>query len=239
MNALFYKAWLECRLRLILCVSLSALLLLNAIVVMPFKLEGLPPAQASEKIALYWTIVLSLYLGLMAPMFAILLAGSGINSQTNWGMLHGFHSSMYYALSMPATRGQMLAARAGMGALLLAPVLVVTHVGLALGTAWRGLHGPAALAIEQAPQVLVLGLTFYSFEIFLASVFDEMWSSMIGLAIAGGILGYNLAGGIDRGNIFVYVRGTETWTGAATLAMAGLCIIWLALAFRAVRRREY
>lgn len=239
MTMLLYKAWLECKMRLMLCLLLSAFLLLNAVVVMPLKLDGLAAAQLAEKQALYWTIVGSLFIGLMTPVFAILLAGTGVNSQTNWGLLQGFHPSMYFALSLPVTRGQMLLARAGAGAGLLLPVLMATHAALALGARWRGIGGEGALLLEQMPRVVMLGLTFYCFAVFLAAVFDELWSSMIGLALAGGVLGYSFGRGVPKAGVFYYVLSDTGWNPAGTLALAGVCVLWLAASYWAVRRKEY
>lgn len=239
MSMLIYKAWLECRMRLMLCLMLSAFLLLNAVVVMPVKLDGLAAAQLAEKQALYWTIVGSLFIGLMTPVFAIMLAGTGVNSQTNWGMLQGFHPSMYFALSLPVTRGQMLLARAGLGATLLLPVLTATHAALVLGARWRGIGGAGALLLEQMPRVVMLGLAFYCFAVFLAAIFDELWSSVIGLALAGGIVGYSFGRGIPAAGIFHFVLGEAGWNPAVTLAWALVCALSLAASYWAIRRREY
>src|ERR1035438_4342070 len=48
---------------------------------------------------------------------AIFLAGSGINSQTTYGLTSGFHGSMLFTLSLPVSRRRLLFVRAGLGAL--------------------------------------------------------------------------------------------------------------------------
>ena len=56
---------------------------------------------------------------------AIYLAGSGINSQTMYAATTGFHGSMLFTLSLPASRRRLLFARAGLGALLTLMLIVI------------------------------------------------------------------------------------------------------------------
>src|ERR1035438_4815038 len=53
------------------------------------------------------------------------LAGSGVNSQTTYAATSGFHGSMFFTLSLPVSRRQLLFVRAGLGALLTSALVAI------------------------------------------------------------------------------------------------------------------
>ena len=62
---------------------------------------------------------------------AIFLAGSGVNSQTTYGLTSGSHGSMLFTLSLPVSRRRLLFVRAGLGAIQTS-VLVAILAGFTL-----------------------------------------------------------------------------------------------------------
>ncbi|HWQ54304.1 MAG TPA: hypothetical protein VN442_11505 [Bryobacteraceae bacterium] len=158
---LWYKAWLETRWRFVFTIGSMALLFL------PGPLLGVPPERL-------WR---SLQLGsaLLYCFAALFLAGAGINSQTTYGAMSGFHRSMLFTLSLPVSRRRLFFVRAGLGAIETC-VFVVMMAGLTLY--WM----PGAIRIAQVLQygtrAIVCTLAVYAASAFLACVLDEMWQFM-------------------------------------------------------------
>lgn len=240
MKMLWYKAWLECRMRFILALLLTALLVVNFAFLLPAKLSKTPASQLPERVQIFWTTVFVLYLGILVPVAALLLAGSGINPQTDWGKHRGLHPSMIYALALPVSRGELLVTRAGLGAGLTAVVVIAAHCALVYGTRSPAAAGEQALQMAHLPRVLLWSMAFYAISLWLAAVFDELWSGMIGLAVAGGFTGYAMAGGArPHGLVAVVLGGPAGQSNYAVYLMLGAIAVLLALSYRAVQRKQY
>ncbi|MBM3760487.1 MAG: hypothetical protein FJW36_09605 [Acidobacteria bacterium] len=124
---LWLKSWTKVRFRFALAVFLAIYIL--ALIFLYFapqfnvRFKAITPQQLGQKI---WAVFILAYGGLLLPVSAKILAGSGINAQTSMGMAHGFHGSMSFLLSMPASRTRLMATRALTGAALLFLLAITT-----------------------------------------------------------------------------------------------------------------
>jgi hypothetical protein len=241
---LWRKSWLECKVRLWLCFFMSFSTCLAAMVSIPeqAKVEALAslglPGGGSYR------VLLLLFSSILAPVGAIILAGSGINTQTNWGMLHGFHPSMYFLLSLPVSRERFLRVRVLVGFALLCFWLLAT-VGMVAVVAKSGFADfPVIHAIRVFPNLLIGTMSFYFLAVFLSSFLDEYWSGMISLTVAGLLCGYSIAGGPWAFNVASFMMrpslldlDARAWLQAFLYLLISLCLY--VGAWRVVERKEY
>jgi len=234
---LWQKAWLETRVRLLLGVVLSIyviyLLLFEAPAEVAQKFPDRPPAEVGAKL---WKLFLIAYGGVVLPVTAKILAGSGINAQTSMGMSRGFHGSMSFLLSMPVTRAQLILTRAAAGAILTALtglIALTTFVTLAPG---QGIHLPPINFVQSYGSMMVITTFFYCLSVLLTTLLDEFWSGTIGLIILSLMLGYSFA---LSGTAFDLIQTLEQPTLATTLTYLTLSAILFLAAIRVVEAKEY
>lgn len=164
---LWYKAWLETRWRFAFMAG-SMLVAWAAPHWAPlFHLR--PPTGVPETRLWLGIHLASVFLYVFA---AILLAGSGINSQTAYAATSGFHPSMLFTLSLPVSRRRLLFVRAGLGALQTC-FLVVTMAAYTL------IQRPDATTTGQfliyLARAIVCTMAVYALSTMLACLLDEMW----------------------------------------------------------------
>jgi len=167
---LWYKAWLETRMRLVLLMASVALI--------PFThwaletpLERL--AQSSQ------TVPAFLYC-----FAALFLAGSGVNTQTTYAARQGIHGSMQFTLSLPVSRRRLFCVRAGLGAMETA-VFVALLGGLALAVSPEALS--TAQTLQYLGRAIVCVMSAYALSAMLACVLDDVWQFQGGFLILGAI----------------------------------------------------
>ena len=149
--------------------------------VMP--VDGLPSGSFSEaEIAGILAMKVNrLTLVLLAPFVALMLAGSGINTQTGYAMRQGVHPSMIYTLSLPVSRRRLLGVRAGLGWVEMA--LIVAAMA-AVPPATRFLtHGffPWAYSFNVVAPVMLGTSVIYALVVLLATFLDELWHSVVSM----------------------------------------------------------
>ncbi len=154
---LWYKGWLETRLRLWIGLGVTGSLLALVLTLVSIR----PPAQPGPTPTLG-----TFFLWIMCGTFP----GAGINSPKPFGLLKGFHGSTQYTLSLPVSRFQLLAVRAGLGWLEMAGVTGTFCFGILLvaPVLFQGVTGfemfeyiVTVIACASAPYFLcVLLLTF-------------------------------------------------------------------------------
>jgi hypothetical protein len=231
------KSWLECRFRIILALFMS-LSMLAGIWTMYSEVPG-PRSRA-----LPWVFVLKLLGGFVVPVVAVLMAGSGINSQTSMGMRMGFHPAMYFLLSLPVSRRRALLVRTACAAIVTVGfvVLTVPGAGWIVGHYQADVFTDELLAATVFTSVAALGLLGVA--TFLTTYFDEFWSGVIGLAVAGGQMGFGIA--VDRARIapLTWMAGVQYhrtgqlgWQLTAFYLLVGAA--FLAASVWMVERKEY
>jgi hypothetical protein len=241
---LWRKAWLGCRYRFLLCYFMSFSVLLVVLVkpASDWKIAAIGSAGDAE--AKTFRLVFALMGALVAPVGALILAGSGINTQTNWGMLHGFHPSMHFLLSLPVRRERLLRVRVAMGLGLLAVWLVSTLAALFGVSGGFGGRLDAWRVLATLPNLAVATLLYFSISVFLSSFLDEYWAGMTALAFIGGFAGYGIAEGPGIVNLLAYsmqqglANGeTKAWLYGAVYLALSLGFYWAA--WRVVEKKEY
>lgn len=229
---LWRKAWLECKYRFILCFVMSLALSLSAVV------------QVDQTVAQKVLGNIAALTSLVGPLGALILAGSGINTQTNWGMMQGFHPSMYFLLSMPVAREKLLRVRAftGLGlsfVWIAGTAALIGGLDAVVGRAsdWTGM-------LRSLPNLFVGTTVVYMFAVWLTAFLDEFWAGMVSLTVVGMLAGFGLAGGPTWFNTAKFMSDTSllafngmAWMQALAYLTVSAIFYWLAK--RTVERREY
>lgn len=155
---LWYKAWLETRWRFVFVLVVT---------VMP--MIGFVFLGASQKV--FWQGI-RLIAPLMSCFAALYLAGAGVNTQTVYSAVTGFHGSMLFTLSLPVTRMRLLYVRAATGAL---ETCVFVLLAEATMLYWCPQTPSVPQALLYAIRAIVCAMAVYAFSTFLACILDEMW----------------------------------------------------------------
>lgn len=238
---LWRKAWLECRLRTLLCLIVSVQGLLSLLMLLPDKFVQKNPQitalMVSEKLANSFIL---LFGAAMLPVCAKILAGAGVNTQTAWGMMKGFHGSMYFLLSLPVSRAHLLYVRATVGAALLVAVAIAAWSLFLIAAPFFGQSIEAARLFSSLPKALLIGGVFYCQAVWLSSFLDEFWSGTAGLTILGFVLGYSAAESQAFGDIvhFLSPAGDQVPVWHWFLYVA-ISVAYLAASRWVVERKEY
>jgi hypothetical protein len=241
---LWRKAWLECRTRLLLCFFMSTSVMVSALLRPPKVWEDALAAMSPSEEERVFRVVFGLLALMIVPIGALILAGSGINTQTSWGMMHGFHPSMYFLLSLPVTREKLLRVRVLAGLGLLFGWIVVTVVML---LAWAQLT-KAPLQAERVwaavPNLMVGATLFFFLAVFLTSFLDEYWASMTALLLMGMAAGYGIAEGPGGANLMAYMSSDGLVAGDAQawlrcFAILAICSVFYLAAWRIIAAKEY
>ncbi len=229
-KALFWKSWMECRFRAVL----------TGLVVVIYLLLGLFPL-ADYKGALTGWDWYSKFVTVFGAVVAIMFAGSGINSQTSWGMVRGFHSSMYFLLSLPVSRRQALMARAAVGIL-----LTFSYVLASVGLYAFLVHISPGTAVSSIFFITLGAFAMFGVATFLSTFFDEMVTSSLAVGGVGGLFGGWAA--LDWTKVkldpMTIISGQQlAQTGHVHWPVVILCLVtgslFLLAALWAVERKEY
>ena len=230
------KAWWECRFRVFLCSVISFFLVLN----------GLLLLADAVKVPQVWPLYCRLLMSTLVAVTVTNLAGSGVNSQSTWGMFHGFHPSMFFLLSLPVSRRRALLVRAAVGAFFTFLIVAFGVVGFGLTAPLRGVPVGAESIISAIVFLSLFAWALFGFTTFLTTLFDEIISGVLGLGIAGALVGafYAMSQGrrhIDPlayidGELFVRT-GIVVWPAVIGLVLTGAA--FLLASIYVVERKEY
>jgi hypothetical protein len=179
----------------------------------------------------------------MLTFLAILLGGSGVNSQAPLGFSEGIAGSTQFTISLPVTRFRLLAIRAAAGLVETAAVTILTAFLI-----WALFPAIAATTTPPDFARLVLATILFLTAPCCAHVFFSTWSEEpFSLAYAGGslilllVLCHHLTPGLDIIRAFSEASPIKThqvpWSQLAPAVIAAL--ILLLAACLVVRRREY
>jgi hypothetical protein len=163
---LWYKGWLETRLRLWIALCWTAVLLISA---------ALRTKTGSAQQVPRPGLALSLMMGSFVTVMCVWFAGAGIASQGSFQMLKGLHGSTQLTLSLPVSRLRLLTVRAILGWMEMACV-----IGTYCGGVW--LIAPAMTAgatavemFEYAAALLACTSALYFASVLLATFLDDQW----------------------------------------------------------------
>jgi hypothetical protein len=170
---LWYKNWLETR--WVFLFALAVPLLLLPLIAQHIG-DSLPEADnAMRQTGPFWIFA------------AAMLAGAGIRTRS--GIRNkGVNGSMYYLLSMPASRASLFASRVGLGFVELAGVIVVVCAANWLAVPVLRANADPSDMLRYGLVVLVCASAFYFLAVLAASLIDDEMGKTWGSFIAGGVL---------------------------------------------------
>ncbi|MBL8228314.1 MAG: hypothetical protein JNL98_07550 [Bryobacterales bacterium] len=254
---LWYKSWLELRFR-VLC-TLFILFCLAAFITFSasgfasnesrvqrlvsaigggVNHSGISPVETAAIASAMFLVA-----AVIAPVMSLMLAGGGMNTQTNYGMTPGFHGSMLYTLSLPVTRRQLLWTRAGLGAACYGVSLILCVALIGVAYPLCGVPVSPANLVRFLPGLFAGSAFFYGLAVLLSAVLDEFWGGMAGFLIIGFLAGYSGGDKARIGEVTSLMRGLSILRGqewpllaACLWTVAGLALIYAASLW--VERRE-
>jgi hypothetical protein len=161
-NMLWYKSWVETRLKLSIHLGLAGILLALVSILVSIR----PPAQPGPKPTLG-----TFFLWMMCVAFP----GAGINTQLPFWFSKGLHGSTQYTLSLPVSRLQLLAVRAGLGWLEMAGVTGTFCFGIWLvaPVLFQGVTGFEIF--EYVLTVIACASAPYFLCVLLLTFLDDQW----------------------------------------------------------------
>ena len=180
---LWYKSWLETRVRFFLMAGVYVLTswYVTPEVIGRLLVDSKPAAALAQTgrvtLGSFWFIW---------TVLAVMLAGAGINTQTFRGVTQGLHGSMLFTLSLPVRRRRLLGVRAALGALETAFVIIFACLFMWSVSPLLRAHVGVSTILVYALVSLVWSSVFYCLSTFLATFLDEMWQcygSFLGIAV--------------------------------------------------------
>jgi hypothetical protein len=228
---LWYKSWLETRWRFVFVLGS---VVLQWLVIMLASTEG------SEMI---WAR-LSLTAPLMFCFAAIFLAGSGVNTQSFYGVTSGYHGSMLFTLSLPVSRRQLFLARAALGAVEMS-VAIAFVAAITLGAHPDQPPLGAVAALGYFGRAVICSLAVYALSMVLACAVDETWQfNGCCLLLGAALLLQSRSDWLTRisplrgmSPLSHSVTGPAPWS--ALLASVLLTVVLLLVALRINERKQY
>jgi hypothetical protein len=229
-KSMFWKSWMECRFRAVL----------TGLVLVIYLVLGLVPLADVKGALTAWNWY-SQFVTVFGAMVAVMFAGSGINSQSSWGMVRGFHPSMYFLLSLPVSRRRALIVRASAGML-----LTILYIAASIGFYALPKHISPATAFSSIFFISLAAFAMFGITTFLSTIFDEMVTSSLAIGAVAGMFG--AWAGLDwtktKLDPMTIITGQQlAQTGHVNGAMVSLCVVTGVLSLLAalwmVERKEY
>jgi hypothetical protein len=228
---LWYKGWLETRIRFVLALGFMCFLL-----VLMNTRAGVGTHPASAVVP---------FMSMNAVWVCAFLAGAGIATQPAFQASKGLHGSMLFTLSMPVSRLRLVAVRASVGW-----IESTTLIGLSCIATW--LITPALRATVTGPEMLeyagtlvACSLAIYLLSVLLGTFLDEqwrIWGTLLAFLALGWASGrslipssFDLLRAMRDGSPLI--AHSVPWTSIA--ASVGLGAIFFIAALKIARSREY
>ncbi len=174
---LWYKGWIETRVRLGIALAWMIILLVSV----SFRASAPSPNPV---------LGLALMIGSQVTVMCGWFAGAGIASQSSVQFLKGMHGSTQYTLSLPASRFQLLAVRAALGWMEMAGLIATLCCGVWLAAPALTARATALSMFEYTVTVLTCATAIYSLSVLLATFLDDqwrVWGTMLGAVAIGAI----------------------------------------------------
>jgi hypothetical protein len=230
---LWYKGWLETRLKLLFILGIIGLFLYATHL-------DIPNARTS-----FILFQVTSFGQMMALTICAMLAGAGINTQPALQATKGLHGSTLFTLSLPVSRLRLIAVRAGIGWL-----ETVCAIALYYSAMWfyspllRAKVAPFDL-VKYAVTLIVCASVIYCLSVLLAAFLDEIWrvySTMFGAGLLVWLSShFSLPTSID----FVRAAGknsplfTHSMPWSAMVFSLGLSVALFYAALKVAQAREY
>jgi hypothetical protein len=256
-SALWYKAWLDTRLRFLIGLGLLTLGAFGTVVVYQRVVTEILPlattlaldgpigqqvAENSELARTYRGFVWSQWfrqnMRQIWTLFAVLI-GTGVLAQSaGRGAL--------FTLSLPVSRSQLVMTRAGTGLAELAALALMPSLVFPLLSPLVGQPYAIGDALVHAACMFVAGSVFFSFVFLLSTEFNDVWSPLLITVCVWGLLAmvFELSGSLARSGPFRlmsaerYFRGEGVpWVGLLLSLTASVAMLFAAT--RNFARRDF
>jgi ABC-2 type transport system permease protein len=232
---LWYKGWLETRIRLLVSAGLIA-----ALLIFVYSARAQPTPPGAKPI---------LGLSMMTMIFTLVvyswLAGAGIVTQPAFQATKGLHGSTLFTLSLPVSRFRLMAIRASLGWIEMAAVIVVLCLGLWLVAPQLSETVTAVEMFEHTATLVAGASVFYFVSVLLAIFLDDAWRMWAGMIIFGVVwflsshiplpTSVNIMRAMSEGSPLL--THTMQWTTAAF--SLGLSAALFIVALKSAQTREY
>ena len=157
---LWYKGWLETRVRTLFALAFIGFLL--------YTQHSSPlPALHSQLDRLQFSGQL------VAILVSALLGGAGIVTQPSFQATKGLHGSILFTLSMPVSRLRLLAVRAGLGALEASVVLSLFCCGVWIASPMISAAAAPFELFQQTATLIACASSLYCLSVLLATFLEE------------------------------------------------------------------
>ena len=231
---LWYRFWLETRLRLIFVVVWSAFFFGVGLYPVANRPAALP-AQVMNTLLLQTTFIAFLAAGFFG--------GSGVRTQTFGRNYRGLHGSVHFTLSLPVSRTRLLITRAALG--FAEMMIVMVLVSVAAWAAFGAMRAQASMSavIGHAVFMGIAAVGVAGLAVLGSTVFDDVVQTWIVTAVTILLFVFraqlprplDLIGAMTGGSPLV--SSTVPWaTLAAALVVGTLCVV---AALRVVTVQEY
>jgi ABC-type transport system involved in multi-copper enzyme maturation permease subunit len=189
MTMLWYKAWIDTRLRFLVGLALLSCSVAFVVLAYPRVLQLLPSTpdmgnselgrQISEALAIareyrgyVWSQVFQKNVIQMWTLFAVILGSGSVAA-------YGLGSGTLFTLSLPVSRTALVWARAVIGlaeifALAIVPALLVSVLSPAIGESYS-----AGAAIVHALCLAIGGAVFFALAVLLSTAFTDIWRPLL------------------------------------------------------------
>ena len=185
--------------------------------------------------AYIWLRWFSTTMLLMWPVFAIRLAGTGLEES----------GGREYLLSLPATRRNIAITRLSVSAAQIAAITIVPSLLVCAMAPLQGQRYPISDALAHSFILMVGGLGLFGLTMFLRAITKDVAAYVVmgGLIFLVGLFTF-LVQGFTPYSFFRVMNGADyffnhhvPWTGLAVSATIGCALIWLSI--RIVERRDF
>ena len=159
---LWYKAWLETRWRMALIAAVLAFVLFQVATHSQKSMDGVAMLTSLQ---FMWMII------------PLSMAGAGVRTENPFRAVKGIQGSIYYTMSLPVSRLQLLAVRAGVG-LAETGLLIAVGIGMAAAAFPAVRMIPVNEAASYVMTIFVCGLSGFGISTLYATFLDQQWQAM-------------------------------------------------------------
>lgn len=231
---LWYKGWLETRIRLVFIVALMVV-----VVGVQYSHQHThqgPPAMPALTAFVSLTLINVVLVG-------AIFGGAGITTQPSFVVQRGVHGSTLYTVSLPVSRIRLLLVRATLGWCEAILAMTLFCAGLWFALPWLRVTMSGFEMVEYLAALLACGSVFYCVSVLLGSFLDDQWRAW-GTMLVAGAFAFTSArvhlpafADIFHGITQLLTAHVMPWSAMAfSLALAAGLLVATA---RIVRTREY
>lgn len=230
---LWYKSWLETRVRLVFILAFMGFILL----VQYSTQHAAHPGDKGASMAFVTMTFINVV------VVSAIFGGAGIATQPSLSAQRGIHGSTLYTVSLPVSRRRLLLVRAGLGGMESVAVITLFCAGLWFALPWLRVAMAGFQMLEYLVALLACGSIFYCVAVLLGSFLEDQWrvwgTMLVAATLAFASVHFHLPAFADilRGMNKLLVEHTMPWsTMAFSLGMAAALLV---ATKEIVQRREY